>query len=278
MGQPWRTYLTDAAQQRFGRTLLAVLGSLALVYGALMATLGPADRQSSAQWVLAAGVILIVVGCLPIRRMKILGHEIETVDPEDTSRYAEPVSEPNEDDAEARVDAKSPPPPVDPDSLTDATRFLAGDRAIRALLTPGDGPLAGCEMHLYMYDDVARLLLPVFEPDDLGSEGWRPGVGCVGTAYQDQQLIIALGDSASDDTFHLNDRQRERYRQLTGVAAVPVTNSEDEVIAILAASSTATDHQIGTPSAEDELLTLAQAVARILIDLLKWFPDPVDGR
>ena len=54
---------------------------------------------------------------------------------------------------------------------------------------------------------------------------------------------------------------------------MPVTNASDEVIAVLAASSVDPHSPVGTADGFDAHLLMAQEVARVLVDLLQWFPD-----
>ena len=165
------------------------------------------------------------------------------------------------------------------DDLEDAARFYIADRAIVRLLTPTDGPLAGCRMHLYVYDDAARLLLPVFEPEERRgtTQGWRTGSGAVGHAFEQGEYVLAVGNATSDSTFQLNDEEQKRYEYLTAAVATPVFNAADECIAVLSASTGVADHPMTTKDGEAAMVALAAGMARILVDLLKWFDDG-DGR
>ena len=158
--------------------------------------------------------------------------------------------------------------------LVDATRWLVAEAAVRTLLRPEDGPLAGCDLHLYLYDADERRLLPVFEPDEgEPSEGWEPGKGATGVAYERGEFVVVTGTHTHDQTYGLSPEQQERYRTLAAVAAMPVLNASDEVIAVLSASTTDPNHRLDTPDGFDELLATAAAVSRVLIDLLGWGQD-----
>ena len=54
---------------------------------------------------------------------------------------------------------------------------------------------------------------------------------------------------------------------------MPVINGNNEVIAVLAGSSTDPDSALATSGGFDAHLLTAQEVARVLVDLLQWFSD-----
>jgi hypothetical protein len=54
---------------------------------------------------------------------------------------------------------------------------------------------------------------------------------------------------------------------------MPVTNAGGEVVAVLSGSSADADSRLGTDEGFDTHLLVAQEVARVLVDLLQWFPD-----
>ena len=85
--------------------------------------------------------------------------------------------------------------------------------------------------------------------------------------------MLVRGPEVSDDTYGLTPAQQRRARGLAVVAAMPVTNASEEVIAVLAGSSVDRDSPLGTAEAFDAQLLVAQEVARVLVDLLRWFPD-----
>lgn len=62
-------------------------------------------------------------------------------------------------------------------------------------------------------------------------------------------------------------------RNLAVVAAMPVANAHDEVIAVISGSSVDVDSALATAEGFDAHLLMAQQVARVLVDLLQWFPD-----
>jgi hypothetical protein len=95
----------------------------------------------------------------------------------------------------------------------------------------------------------------------------------VGEAWESGEYVLVRGEEVSDDTYGLTPAQQHRARNLALVAAMPVTNAGDEVIAVLSASSVDPDSPLGTPEGFDAQLLVAQKVARVLVDLLQWFSD-----
>ena len=162
---------------------------------------------------------------------------------------------------------------VEVDHVVAATRVVLASDVLGRLLAPEAGPLAGAWFHLYLFDDQRELLLPAFEGRPSPSKGWRPGVGAVGEAWSTGEYVLAKGEEVSDDTYGLTPAQQHRARNLALVAAMPVTNAGDEVIAVLSGSSVDPDSPLGTVEGFDAQLLVAQEVARVLVDLLQWFSD-----
>lgn len=72
--------------------------------------------------------------------------------------------------------------------------------------------------------------------------------------------------------------QQEAFRDLTAVASLPVANAAGMVIGVLTASTTA-PHGPASLSSKDayyDMLSRALSLARVLVDLLKWFDDGYD--
>lgn len=156
---------------------------------------------------------------------------------------------------------------------------LAGEALVRVLRPPEDSVLHGDDVRLYLYDAELGRLRPVMLPDekDEDVEEWAIGQGATGTAFEREEFVLAEGDAVWDRTHGLKEEQSERFRHLTAVASMPVFNASDEIIAVLTASTA--KPRGGALVTEDgyiDLLSRALAVARVLIDLLGWFPDRYD--
>ena len=165
------------------------------------------------------------------------------------------------------------PERVEADQVVAATRVLLASDVLGRLLAPEEGPLAGSWFHLYLFDEQRELLLPAFEGQPSPSQGWKPGMGAVGEAWVTGEYVLVRGPEVSDDTYGLTPAQQHRARNLAVVAAMPVTNAGDEVIAVLAGSSTDPGSSLAGAEGFDAHLLAAQEVARVLVDLLRWFPD-----
>jgi hypothetical protein len=176
---------------------------------------------------------------------------------------------------------------VEQPDTRDAARLVLADRALRDLLRPQEGPLAGCLFRLYLYDADAELLVPVeVSGEPAAADSWPVGRGAVGTAYARGDYVLVEGDDTSDGTYGLTPEQQARYRGLQAVAAMPVTNArsgdgtadgdgtgDGDVIAVLSVASGDPANRIGTPEGFEAHLLVAELVARVLIDLLRWFDD-----
>ena len=102
---------------------------------------------------------------------------------------------------------------------------------------------------------------------------WKRGAGAVGEAWDTGEYVLVRGPEVSDDTYGLSPAQQHRARNLAVVAAMPVTTAGDQVIAVLAGSSTEAASPLATAEGFDAHLLAAQEVCRVLVDLLQWFPD-----
>ena len=162
---------------------------------------------------------------------------------------------------------------VEVNQVVAATRVVLASDTLGRLLAPDTGPLAGAWFHLYLFDDQRELLLPAFEGRPSPSQGWKPGCGAVGEAWSTGEYVLVRGEEVSDGTYGLTPVQQHRARNLALVAAMPVTNAGDEVIAVLSGSSDDPSSALGTSDGFDAHLLMAQEVARVLVDLLQWFPD-----
>jgi hypothetical protein len=162
---------------------------------------------------------------------------------------------------------------VHADQVVAATRVLLASETLARLLTPERGPLAGASFHLYLFDEKRDLLLPAFEGRPSPSRGWKVGTGAVGEAWATGEYVLVRGDEVSDDTYGLTPAQQRRARDLAVVAAMPVTNARDEVIAVVAGSSVDEQSPLAGADGFDAQLLMAQEVARVLVDLLQWFSD-----
>ena len=235
-----------------------------------MIVVGLVDEHDSLGRVgLGAGLLLLGVFADRLRRAKLgpTGAEIEL-----EQRAAESTTE-----LSASPSAVQSPAFPDSDQVVDVHRAVLGYDVITFLTRPREGPLAGCGFQLYLFDADQHMLLPVLEPTHAApSPGFRVGEGVAGKAWESGEFTIAEGREASDETFALSADKQARYTDLAVVAAMPVTNAGGRVIAVLSASATDPQSGLGTDEAFEDLVALADAIARVLVDLLKWFSDDYD--
>jgi len=227
-------------------------------------------RDGFASASLAMGTFLVVVGALHHRILKAkfgpTGGEVELQAQarQVTARLAE-------------APEASLPEMLGPDEQDDATRWVLATRLFDQLLQEPDDALEGCALQLYLYDTHQDALLPVLMPGHAGpSPEFLPDQGATGRAWKTGEFVTAEGAAVWDETFDLSPDQQERYKNLAAVAAMPVTNATGQVIAVLSAATEDPQSRLLTDEGFEQFVFLAEAVARVLVDLLKWFVDGYD--
>lgn len=259
-------WLLAQLEHKLGRVFCATAGVALIV----LAVAQPANREPFCSIAVTLGAGLVALGCLADRVLKFragsgaisLELEMQQETRVSTARIA----------SEVAVEGQGA---LDEGDLEETTSYALADFAIRTLLNGEEGTLAGCDFHLYTYDRFSRRLLPVFETEDSvePSEGWPTDRGVVGRVYTEQTTVIARGAECSDGTFGLSEEQQERYADLEQVVATPVFDGQRRVIAVLAGSTARPDAALATDDGATELEGLAAFVARVLVDVLKWFSD-----
>lgn len=174
----------------------------------------------------------------------------------------------------------------EPSELVVAARWYLGGEALAQVLTPGpSSPINGALVRLYLYDSDKNRLVPVLfsgeEAGESSTEEWEIGRGATGTAYARGDVVLAEGEAVSDTTYGLTEEQSRRFRHLTAVMSAPVANADGDVIGVITASTTRRGGDgLVTEDGYLDVVTRSMLVARILVDLLGWFPDrypDVDG-
>jgi len=170
---------------------------------------------------------------------------------------------------------------VEPESedITEAARVMTAELAFNAILDTS--LFGGCDLHMYLLDADLGALRPFFgsSPRILDQRPWEPGVGAVGSAYQRQEFVLVQGQETHDGTYGLDPDQQDQHSDLQAVAAIPITNANDETIGVLAASERGHDPAalflVGI-EARELLASAALLCARVLVDLLGVFADGDD--
>lgn len=219
----------------------------------------------------AIGAGLVLAAALSDRlRMAELGPsgaKVELADPS-AQRTSELVLE--------RGTGGEPLPEVD--EVVDAHRLALANEMIAVLTQPRAGPLANCDFQVHLVDADREVLSPILPPAHEGPPlEFAIGQGVAGRAYESGEFVWASGAEASDGTFGLSPEQQERFADVAAVAAMPVVNAPGQVIAVLSLMTRDPGRDLAADDAFDALLAVAQSVARILVDVLKWFSDTYDG-
>jgi hypothetical protein len=172
--------------------------------------------------------------------------------------------------------AGAPPGPAVIVDRVSRARYTAADLFIRRLRAYPGGALEGSSPHLYLPDETGMMLVPAFEADRAGRGGtdwWQVGQGIVGRAWRDGEALTARDEEIMQSIAELPPAQRQRYAGLAVVAAVPVLNASARAIAVLSASTTDPESRLDAPEGIEALVTHADAIARIIVDLLGWEGD-----
>ncbi len=167
---------------------------------------------------------------------------------------------------------------VGPHQEDDATRWLLADVLFKELfLTQRWDGLDDCRFQLYLYDPELAMLLPLLEPGHPGPPvGLAPNQGTVGVAWTSGEYVVAVGSAVADDTFRLTAEQKARYADLAVATSVPVSNAAGRTIGVVSGSSRSQTSSLATANGLEVQIFLAEAAARVLVDLLKWFSDGYD--
>jgi hypothetical protein len=168
----------------------------------------------------------------------------------------------------------APGPAVVVDRVSRA-RYTAADLFIRRMRAHPGGVLEGSSLHLYLPDETGLMLVPVFEADRAGggADWWQVGQGIVGRAWRDGEVLAARGQEILDSIGDLPLQRREQHAGLAVVVAAPALNAVGRAIAVLGASATDPTSRLDAPEGIEALVTHAEAIARILVDLLGWESD-----
>ena len=216
---------------------------------------------------LYVGAALLAVGALEHRLTHIKAGPFEgdlTLPESEAPAALETISE---------VESGSPEPTED--ELLETARFFAGQSAIEKLLTDEYPACGNVEFRLFLPDEDKGRLFAVFAPESAYSTtvGWEFGKGVTGVAYLRGEFVCASGDELHGPTFGLTDEERDRYRDLTAAASIPLVNDSGSVLGTLSATTREPEPLLISSEAQDEMTFLALQVTRVLVDLLRWFTD-----
>jgi hypothetical protein len=145
-------------------------------------------------------------------------------------------------------------------------------RILRLLLKP-PGELGEYQWRLFVPDPYKpdTLSVPIYAPDH-STTIWPFGVGVTGTAYATGEPVCAVGEEIEQlypvpDSLIDADRAA-RHAELKVVASMPLTSARGRTIGVLTASTNDELDHITTPQGAEEHSRIADAVTRVLIDML----------
>ena len=151
--------------------------------------------------------------------------------------------------------------------------YLVASLAIEAIFTKND-LLHDCKFHLYLPDDNARLAAVLEPGEDVADlDSWGPGEGAVGQAWSEDEFVLVTGEECHDGTYNLTSEQQERYRSLVAIAARPVRNARGRTLGVLSAATSKGGSELVGTDGFIEMALVSELLARILIDMLKWYTD-----
>lgn len=176
-------------------------------------------------------------------------------------------------------DVLEPGESLEQDEVVIGARTALAGEAIATLLAPEpDSILHGSILRMYLLDEDEQLLVPMIrsgDPEPHDVERFRLGCGATGTSFARGEFVYVDGDAISDATYGLTQDQQRYFARLSAVASLPVANAVGTVIGALTASTDAEDgpEKLSTEDAYYDLLVRSLALARVLVDVLKWFDD-----
>ncbi len=254
------------------RVSCGVTGVVSAGFGLHLAERVPWQTSSAA---VGGGLFLTGVSMLlpSIKRLNMLGNELETweTDPDqDGSRLADELEALRARKLESADEVDPASVDLPGDDLVVGARYKLAERSIELLLTHLEGPLAGCEARLFVFDSSLRKLTPMFRPERPERPiNWAPGQGVVGVAFDVEDYELAQGAATHDDTYGLTPEMQLRFTGLTAVAASPI-HVAGRVVGVLALSTADEGPALATEEGYWAHQLLAELVSVALGDL--WNP------
>lgn len=126
------------------------------------------------------------------------------------------------------------------------------------------------QFRLFFYDEEQRKLVPAYDPNGAAaSTGWKPGQGVTGMAYQTGNYQQARGTGLTEARWGLTPAQKQRYAAMAVVAAVPIKDDDDRLLAVLTGSSEKDDGQLVSSGGQNKHRALSEVAARVLLDVIR---------
>lgn len=274
----WSGLFGRLVEKNVGRIYTCLVGTAVVVASSFFV-----QHTAFATTALVTGSALVGIGAMApwLRSLKWAGGSVEMESPvlqearvfEQKAKVAKEVS-----DELDREDIS-----VDESEALDATRYLVASLAAEAIISEAARAYSGfsdCEFRFFMFDAEQEKLFAVLRPDQLGGgqRGWRRSEGVTGLAYDSGQYQIATGSATHDGTHNLDSERQRRYVDLTEVAAMPVQNALGVTIGVLSVSHTTGRTILATDESRRAHSAAADALARVVVDLLGWRSDESPAR
>ncbi|HEY5025394.1 MAG TPA: hypothetical protein VII76_10495 [Acidimicrobiales bacterium] len=104
---------------------------------------------------------------------------------------------------------------------------------------------------------------------------WSDAKGATGYAFATGERVTARGEHARNDTYQLDQEQKEAAAHLEIVVAMPIKNQAARTIGVLSAYADQDDGFLVSDQGFEEHSSLAEAIARLLIDVCGLATDEV---
>ena len=258
--------MSNGSSKDVGRFYAGVVGTAMVI-----ASFFYAEHPAFATPAIITGAALVAVSTMTrwLRRLGYPGGSVDVEDPElQKARVAKEVS-----DEQDRNDVS-----VAPSEALDATRYLVATLAAEGIIHEAKRAYSGfddCEFRFFMFDEQQKKLFAVLRPDqpEEGQRGWRRREGVTGLAYDTGHYQIATGSATHDGTHSLDEDRQRQYANLTEVAAMPVQNALGVTMGVLSVSHVTGRTILATDQCRKAHSAAADALARVVVDLLGWRSD-----
>ncbi|MCY4258450.1 MAG: hypothetical protein OXE04_09270 [bacterium] len=263
----WLLFVEAQVQHNAGRVFAALVGSGMIVAACLIAS----NLGSATHTMIVGGATLVGLGTLTPWLRRVGWGKASAVFEDPELQRARLSMEISEEQSQNRLSIK-------PQESVDATRYFAATLAFQAIIADAQKAqpsFSACQLRFFMYDKRQDRLFAVLRPGqpDASQRGWRLREGVTGMAYATGEFQIATGAATHDGTYSLDEDHKRRYAHLTEVASMPVMNTKGVVIGALSASHDTNKNILGTDGWCRAHQVAADAIARVVVDLLGWHSD-----
>lgn len=266
VGPVGMAHYSNGSSKDVGRLYAGLVGT-----GIVVASFFNAEHAAFATPAIVTGAALVAVSTMSrwLRHLGFPGGSVDVEAPElQRARVAKEVSDEQERDDVSVAQSES----------LDATRYLVATLAAEGIIHEAKRAYTGfgdCEFRFFMFDEQQDRLFAVLRPDqpEEGQRGWRLREGVTGLAYDTGHYQIATGRATHDGTHDLDEHRQQQYANLTEVAAMPVQNALGVTMGVLSVSHTTGRAILATDRCRKAHSAAADALARVVVDLLGWRSD-----